>query len=138
MADFKEFCSEDFEGGIDRGPLMTVLKRICERSQPLFANPLKVKYHGSNPNKLFPGCHAALYIVEARKKYWLGIFPRKKTALCRYLFSINPGFCDLRGKKEINCAVFDHFILDIVRDEIRKYANDFQIKTVNLMHGFKN
>ncbi len=135
MAEFKESVGENTA-------LMDALNRIRERGQAQltkrgqaqFTNPLEVKYYEPDPEMLLLGHYSFFYIAEVRKTYWLGIIPRKQY---RTLFTINPGFFGgAYGKKIINCGVFDRSLLDIVKEEVQKYADAFQATAVKLTKDF--
>ena len=130
MAEFRESVGENTQ----QRALMDALNRIRERGQSQFTNPLTVEHYELDPEVWIPGNHPFFYIAEVRKTYWLGIILRKQY---RNLFAINPGFYGgAYGKKEINCAVFDHSLLDIVKEEVQKYADIFQATAVNLTQDF--
>lgn len=130
MAEFKEIVGENTH----QRALMDALNRIRERGQSQFTNPLTVEYYEPDPGMWIPGYHPFFYIAEVQTKYWLGIIPRRQY---RNLFAINPGFYGgAYGKKEINCAVFDLSLLDIAKEEIKKYADAFQATTINLTQDF--
>jgi len=130
MTEFKENVAENTQ----QRALMDALNRIRERGQSQFTNPLKVEHYEPNFVIWTLDDQPLFYIVEVRTKYWLGIIPRRQY---RMLFAINPGFYgSAYGKKEINCAVFDRSLLDIVKKEVQKYADAFQATAVNLTHGF--
>ena len=131
MTKFKESVSEDTQ----RQTLMDVLNRIKERGQERFKNPLKVQCY--EPDEiLIPGDHSVFYIVEVRKAdtRWLDIIPREQY---RTLFVIDSSFIDAGcNKKEVNCSVFDRSLLDIVKEEVQKYADAFQVTAVNLAQNY--
>lgn len=82
----------------------------------------------------FLGQHPYFYIAEVRTQYWLGIIPRRQY---RNLFAVNTGFFGgAYGKKEINCTVFDRFLLDIAKEEIQKYSDAFGATAINLTQDF--
>lgn len=130
MVELKECVGENTQ----RRALINTLNQIRERSQPQFTNPLTVVYYEPDPYEWVPGHHSFFYIAEVSTKYLFGIFPQRQR---RKLFAINPGFYGgAYGKKEINCAVFDRSLLDIVKGEINKYADIFQATSINLTQDF--
>ncbi len=130
MAKLRESVGENTE----MGALIDALNRICDRSQPQFTNPLTVKRYDPSLEMRNCGHHTFLYVAEVRTKYRLGIFPCK---WYRKLFAINPGFYGgLYGNREIICAAFDRSILEIVKEEVQKYADAFQATAVNLTLDF--
>lgn len=130
MAELREKVDENPQ----RRALMDTLDRIRGRAQSQFANPLTIEHYQPDPREWFPGHHPFFFIAEVRTKYWLGIIPRKQ----RWnLFAIYPGFAgSAYGLREIDCAVYNRSLLEIVREEVQKYADAFQATTINLKQDF--
>ena len=118
-----------------RRALTEALNRIRERGQQLFTDPLAVEYYEFDTEIWIPGEHPFFYIAEVRTKYRLfGIIRRKQY---RHLFAIYPEFYGgAYGKKESNCTVFDRSLLEIVREEVQKYADAFRATAINLTQDF--
>lgn len=133
MTELKENVVENTQ----RQALTKALNRIRKRGRPHFTNPLKVVHYESDEMWCISGdCqHPVFHIVEVHetKACWIGIIPSKQY---RTLFTIYSGFYGDHNKKEINCSVFDRSLLDIVKEEIQKYADAFQATAVNLIQDF--
>jgi len=125
MAQFTE--TEVIGASTLRQALLETLERIRERGQSQFKNHLKVKHGGGFFSIVLP----YFYIAEVQKTYWLGIIPRKQL---RRVFSIHDDFSD--GQKTIRCAVFDRSLIDIVKEELEKYTDVFQMTHVEIHKEF--
>ncbi len=87
-------------------PLFLTLRDIKNRIQASFHNPLAVTTHSTEGEIYY-------LIVEVREKKVLGIIPWKER---RILFEVGPSCVN------ISCTLYDAQLLDIVKEEMRKYA----------------
>ncbi len=128
MTEFRETTGEKTQNRA----LFEALTHIKNRGQQYFSNPLEVKY--CDPYYGPGSLHPFYYLAEIKMERWLGLIPRKKQCM---IFGIFPGFCgEAFGRKEINCDVFNRSVLDIIKDEIKKYADTFQATAVNITCDF--
>lgn len=115
--------------------LMDALKRVCERGQLRFTNLLSIEHYDPSPSDLIPGINPFFYIAEIRDTYWLGFIHRER--YYRKLFAIFPGLSGgAYGKKEVICSIFNPSLLEIVKEEIQKYADIIQASAVILNQKF--
>lgn len=120
--------------GTEHQILAETLASMRTRFQKHFSSPLEVGW--CDPIECFPagGVHPYWYIVERRRKRWLGIIPLN---VRRLLFAIHPDFYGgAYGKKEVRCTVFDRSILEIVHDELKKYTDTTHATAVELTTEF--
>jgi hypothetical protein len=111
--------------------LRDTLERIREHGQSQFSNPLKVQHCEPDPQDMMSPFY---FIAEICKTYWLGIIPRKKSQI---LLAIRQEhYVDGSGRKVVHCTVYHKTLLDIVEEQVQKYANEFQIDTVHLTQNF--
>jgi len=112
--------------------LIEVLDRICERAQPLFKNPIKVAY---DEPRDWVNYRPFFYVAEVEKNYLFGIIPHEHR---RKLFVVYEGFVDERfgNRRQISSQIFDPLLLEIAREELKKYADFFQISLVKLEKYF--
>jgi hypothetical protein len=127
-----------FREGVDkqmeRGALMDTLNQIRDRSQSQFSNPLIVGYYEPEPEMRLAGHVPHFYVAEECTMYWLHIIPCRQYHI---LFAVNRGFYGAAyGKKEVSCMVRSRSLLEIVKDELRKYAESAGVTKVNLTQDF--
>jgi hypothetical protein len=129
MAEFRENVDEN----IRLRALTDIVNRICERAQPQFANPIKVELSTDPETGGFVRDPMFLLVVEVETKPWLGIISRRRR---QNLFLIDSGFWgSAKGMREVRCSVYCSSLLEIVKEEVQKYADDFHA-TVNLEQEF--
>lgn len=130
MAKFNVIVSEEPR----ERALQETLHRIIERAQPHFARPLEIGHYEPDNDFYIPFDHPYFYIAEPFTTRWLGIFPRKSH---RILFYIYPAlYGSALGRREINCGVFDRSVLNIIKEEVQRYADAFRATDVNLKQEF--
>lgn len=132
MVEFNKIISFDAR----QRALVDALNRIRERGQTQFRNPLEVRHcEPLGDGEWLPGYSPLFYVTEVQRKTCLfGIIPYRQY---RHLFLIKLWFDrGVNGERIIDCTIFDHSLLDIVKEEVRKYADAFQVTIVNLTQDF--
>jgi hypothetical protein len=115
--------------------LQATVNRIRQRIQPHYRNRLETLFWQAT--FYFPGCQPCFYIAEMRivkRKPLFGIIPLGYEIEKNILFTVNVNFYygPYEYKKEIECEIFDPFIIDVVKEEIADYADVAEATAVRL------
>lgn len=132
----KERSSERVQEEVEKYAIRRALERIILRSPRAPGSFLKVVEYGPPETDAVAGTGPRddnLYLDELRPKR--GLFGSLRKPQCRTLLTCSGLFHTSTGK-EMRCIVHDSSILDLVKEEMRRCAEELQATSVDLSLDF--
>lgn len=122
--------NESFGEVVLEHALEETLQCICERGQQLFKDGRLEFFYISNQHRAI-----AFYSIEKISSHkWLSLIPYKRRDV---LFKIPTDFTWSQFKR-IECTVFSRLIVNIVKEELKKYSQKFGITDIAIENNYAN